>query len=143
MYSLLNGLFLGPIELLELVHLNSETGEVVVSGKIDRERFAWINLTAKASDSGMPRRSSFVPVLIQVKIKTRRMSNKILAILDSFLNISPGLLIPCQSFFCRCWMKMTTIRNLSTFQEIFQFVKILHQVSGLKFVKCFSFSALF
>ncbi|XP_057365539.1 cadherin-23-like isoform X1 [Daphnia carinata] len=56
----------GPADLLELIHLNSETGEVVVSGKIDRERFAWMNLTAKASDSGMPRRSSFVPVFIQV-----------------------------------------------------------------------------
>jgi hypothetical protein len=58
--------FVGPAELLELVHLNSETGEVVVSGKLDRERFAWMNLTAKASDSGMPKRSSFVPVFIQV-----------------------------------------------------------------------------
>ncbi|EFX87616.1 hypothetical protein DAPPUDRAFT_235424 [Daphnia pulex] len=56
----------GPAELLELVHLNSETGEVVVSGKLDRERFAWMNLTAKASDSGMPKRSSFVPVFIQI-----------------------------------------------------------------------------
>ncbi|KAI9560285.1 hypothetical protein GHT06_014300 [Daphnia sinensis] len=55
----------GPAELLELIHLNSETGEVIVSGKIDRERFAWINLTAKASDSGMPRKSSCVPVFIQ------------------------------------------------------------------------------
>jgi hypothetical protein len=59
---------LGPSELLELVHLNSETGEVVVSGKLDRERFAWMNLTAKASDSGTPRRSSFVPVFIQVNL---------------------------------------------------------------------------
>ena len=57
----------GPMELLELVHLNGETGELVVSGKIDRERFSWINLTAKAWDSGTPRRSSFVPVFIQVK----------------------------------------------------------------------------
>lgn len=59
-------MFVGPAELLELVHLNSETGEVVVSGKLDRERFAWMNLTAKASDSGTPKRSSFVPVFIQV-----------------------------------------------------------------------------
>ena len=59
---------IGPIEVLELVHLNGETGEIVVSGKIDRERFAWLNLTAKASDSGMPRRSSFVPVFIQVNL---------------------------------------------------------------------------
>ena len=56
----------GPIELLELVHLNVETGEVVVSGKLDRERFSWINLTARASDSGTPRRTSLVPLIIQV-----------------------------------------------------------------------------
>lgn len=54
--------------MLELVHLNVESGEVVVSGKIDRERFSWINLTARATDSGTPRRSSFVPVLIQVTL---------------------------------------------------------------------------
>jgi len=51
---------------MELVHLNVETGEVVVSGKLDRERFSWINLTARASDSGSPRRTTFVPVIIQV-----------------------------------------------------------------------------
>lgn len=58
--------FIGPMELIELIHLNAETGEIVVSGKIDRERFSWINLTAKASDSGVPRRSTLAPVFIQV-----------------------------------------------------------------------------
>ena len=54
------------MDVLELVELDSETGEVVVAGKIDRERFSWINLTVKASDSGVPIRSSFVPLYIQV-----------------------------------------------------------------------------
>ena len=50
----------------ELVHLDSLSGEMVVAGKIDRERHAWINLTARASDSGTPMRTSLVPVFIQV-----------------------------------------------------------------------------
>ena len=52
----------GPIELLELVNLNVETGGDFVSGKWDREQFSWINLTARASDSGTPRRTSFDPL---------------------------------------------------------------------------------
>jgi cadherin 23 len=56
----------GPIEIMELVYLDGGTGEMVVAGKIDRERYPWINLTAKASDSGSPTRTSFVPVHIQV-----------------------------------------------------------------------------
>lgn len=58
----------GPIELLELVHLDSETGEIVVAGKIDRERYAWINLTARAFDGGSPNKTGSAPVFIQVRI---------------------------------------------------------------------------
>ncbi len=58
--------FTGPLEMKELVHLDSLSGEMVVAGKIDRERHAWINLTARASDSGTPMRTSLVPVFIQV-----------------------------------------------------------------------------
>lgn len=46
----------GPKEITELVHLDPETGEMVVASKIDRELYSWLNLTVKATDSGIPPR---------------------------------------------------------------------------------------
>lgn len=45
-----------PKELADLVHLDSETGEMVVANKIDREQYSWLNLTVRATDSGIPPR---------------------------------------------------------------------------------------
>ncbi|XP_046612201.1 cadherin-23 isoform X1 [Neodiprion virginianus] len=56
----------GPKEIIELVHLDAETGEVVVANKIDRELYSWLNLTVKATDSGIPPRSSLAEVYVQV-----------------------------------------------------------------------------
>ncbi|XP_026823897.1 uncharacterized protein LOC105277425 isoform X1 [Ooceraea biroi] len=56
----------GPREITELVHLDSETGEMVVASKIDRELYSWLNLTVKATDSGIPPRSSLSEVYVQV-----------------------------------------------------------------------------
>lgn len=46
----------GPKEITELVHLDAETGEMVVANKIDRELHSWLNLTVRAIDSGVPSR---------------------------------------------------------------------------------------
>lgn len=46
----------GPKEIIDLVHLDPETGEMVVANKIDREMYSWLNLTVKATDSGIPPR---------------------------------------------------------------------------------------
>lgn len=45
-----------PRELTDLVNLDSETGEMVVANKIDREQYSWLNLTVRATDSGVPPR---------------------------------------------------------------------------------------
>lgn len=99
-----------------------------MSGKIDRERFAWINLTAKASDSGTPRRSSFVPVLIQVRYQFS----------CSFYCRTTNELFILESLSFRYWTKMTIIRNSSTFRETFPFGRTLHPVSFARdFVQVF------
>ncbi|KAK4293967.1 hypothetical protein Pmani_033375 [Petrolisthes manimaculis] len=56
----------GPAEILRLVSLDRETGEVVVLDKVDREQFSWLNFSVEAVDSGVPPRSSLVDVLVQV-----------------------------------------------------------------------------
>lgn len=45
-----------PPELTELVSLDRETGELEVANKIDREVYDWLNLTVRATDSGVPAR---------------------------------------------------------------------------------------
>ena len=39
-----------------MVNLDPETGEMVVANKIDREQYSWLNLTVRATDSGVPSR---------------------------------------------------------------------------------------
>jgi hypothetical protein len=56
----------GPRAATGLVHLDSETGEIVVANKIDHEQFPFINFTVRATDSGVPPRSSLADVFIQV-----------------------------------------------------------------------------
>ncbi|KAJ8674820.1 hypothetical protein QAD02_010606 [Eretmocerus hayati] len=53
-------------EIGDMIDLNSETGEVTVANRIDREIHPWINLTVRATDSGIPPRSSIAEVFIQV-----------------------------------------------------------------------------
>lgn len=50
----------------DLVHLDRDTGEMVVAGRIDHEQSPWLNMSVRATDSGFPNRSSFVDVFIQV-----------------------------------------------------------------------------
>lgn len=57
---------LGPEEQLNLVHMESATGELVVASKIDHETHTWLNLTVKAIDSGVPSRHAVVDLFIQV-----------------------------------------------------------------------------
>ena len=56
----------GPEEIMSLVHLDAESGEIVVQEKIDHEIFQWLNFTIRAIDSGIPSRSSLADCFIQV-----------------------------------------------------------------------------
>jgi Cadherin domain len=56
----------GPEEILNLVHLDAESGEIVVQEKIDHEIFQWLNFTIRAIDSGLPPRSSLADCFVQV-----------------------------------------------------------------------------
>ncbi|XP_043655694.1 cadherin-23 [Drosophila teissieri] len=49
-----------------LMHLDSQTGEIVVASKIDHEQHQWLNFSVRATDSGIPARSSLVDVYITV-----------------------------------------------------------------------------
>ena len=39
-----------------------------VAGRVDRETLPWLNFTVRAQDSGVPPRSTAVPVAIQVGV---------------------------------------------------------------------------
>ncbi|XP_062536316.1 cadherin-23 isoform X2 [Armigeres subalbatus] len=56
----------GSKETTDLLHLDAETGEIVVANKIDYEVFPWLNFTVRATDSGHPPRSTLAEVFIQV-----------------------------------------------------------------------------
>ena len=56
----------GPEEITSLIHLDTESGEIIVANKIDHEVTKWLNFTVKAIDSGSPSRSSLVDVYIHV-----------------------------------------------------------------------------
>ncbi|KAH8293460.1 hypothetical protein KR054_000643 [Drosophila jambulina] len=49
-----------------LMHLDSQTGEIVVASKIDHEQHKWLNFSVRATDSGVPPRSSLVDVYVTV-----------------------------------------------------------------------------
>ncbi|KAI8045584.1 cadherin-23 [Drosophila gunungcola] len=49
-----------------LMHLDSQTGEIVVASKIDHEQHQWLNFSVRATDSGLPARSSLVDVYVTV-----------------------------------------------------------------------------
>jgi len=49
-----------------LMHLDAQTGEIVVASKIDHEQHQWLNFSVRATDSGVPARSSLVDVYITV-----------------------------------------------------------------------------
>ncbi|XP_064458528.1 cadherin-23-like isoform X2 [Ornithodoros turicata] len=56
----------GNKDYMALVDIDPKTGEVVVSGRIDRELHGWINLTLRATDSGLPPLSGSTQLQIQV-----------------------------------------------------------------------------
>ncbi|KAK5649206.1 hypothetical protein RI129_000235 [Pyrocoelia pectoralis] len=56
----------GSAQYLGFLHIDPNSGELVVANKIDHEVYKWLNLTVKAIDSGLPRRSSRVELYIQV-----------------------------------------------------------------------------
>ncbi|KAH8330723.1 hypothetical protein KR067_006821 [Drosophila pandora] len=49
-----------------LMHLDPQTGEIVVASKIDHEQHQWLNFSVRATDSGLPPRSSLVDVYVTV-----------------------------------------------------------------------------
>lgn len=46
----------GPKDTVDLVQIDSESGEIVVANKIDQEIHQWLNYTVRATDSGVPER---------------------------------------------------------------------------------------
>lgn len=56
----------GPEAITSLIHLDSESGEIIIANKVDHEATKWLNFTVKAIDSGSPSRSSLVDVYIKV-----------------------------------------------------------------------------
>lgn len=67
MYDIITLIFAGSLgKTTDLVHLDRDTGEMVVAGRIDHEQSTWLNMSVRATDSGFPNRSSFVDVFIQV-----------------------------------------------------------------------------
>ena len=57
----------GKPRFSRMVSINDETGEIFVAGKIDRELYQWLNLTVGATDSGVPARTRFASVFIEVR----------------------------------------------------------------------------
>lgn len=53
-------------ELLRLLQVQSNTGEVRVQGRIDREMHSWINVSIRATDSGQPPLSGVAQIRLQV-----------------------------------------------------------------------------
>ncbi|EDV92750.1 GH18658 [Drosophila grimshawi] len=49
-----------------LVHLDAQTGEIVVANKIDHEQHQWLNFSVRATDSGVPPRSALVDIYVTV-----------------------------------------------------------------------------
>lgn len=56
----------GPADVVELVHIDAETGEIVVAQRIDHETVQWLNYTVRATDSGVPARSALIDVFVRV-----------------------------------------------------------------------------
>ncbi|XP_044743020.1 cadherin-23, partial [Chrysoperla carnea] len=56
----------GSSVLRQLIHLDSNNGDLVVANKIDHEQHPWLNLSVRAIDSGIPPRSSLTELFIQV-----------------------------------------------------------------------------
>ncbi|CAG9818294.1 unnamed protein product [Phaedon cochleariae] len=56
----------GPAETLGFVHLDPDRGDIVVASRIDHEQYQWINLTVKATDDGVPSRSTRTELFIQI-----------------------------------------------------------------------------
>ncbi|GLV38052.1 Cadherin 88C [Carabus blaptoides fortunei] len=56
----------GSAEVTEMLHLDVDTGDIVVANKIDHEQFLWLNLSVRAMDSGIPARYRRAELFIQV-----------------------------------------------------------------------------
>lgn len=51
---------IGKSDILDLVRLDADTGEISVSKRIDYETHKWLNYTIRATDSGVPDRYKFI-----------------------------------------------------------------------------------
>ncbi|XP_036234309.2 cadherin-23 isoform X2 [Bactrocera oleae] len=56
----------GNPTLRNFVHIDPQTGEMIVANKIDHEQYQWLNLSVRASDSGIPQRTALVDVYVSV-----------------------------------------------------------------------------
>lgn len=56
----------GRPDIVKMIYLDGDTGDILVANKIDHEMHKWLNLTVKATDSGIPPRSTRTELFVQV-----------------------------------------------------------------------------
>ena len=56
----------GKREIIKLVKIDKNSGQISVGGKIDREKLQWLNFTVRATDNGIPPQWSYADVSIEV-----------------------------------------------------------------------------
>ncbi|XP_017773804.1 PREDICTED: cadherin-23 [Nicrophorus vespilloides] len=56
----------GRDDLVKLLYLNKNSGDLVVANRIDHEVYEWLNLTIKATDADDPPRSTRVELFVQI-----------------------------------------------------------------------------
>ena len=56
----------GSFDTLELLDVNSVTGQVFIRGRLDYEDLQGLNFTIRAEDNGVPTRSNYVDVSIEI-----------------------------------------------------------------------------
>lgn len=66
MFLILFNISDSSVDAIDLIRLDSESGEIAVAGRIDHEQVHWINVSVRASDNGIPVRSSFADVILRV-----------------------------------------------------------------------------
>ena len=56
----------GSFESLKMLDINPKTGAVVILEKLDYEVQKWLNFTVRAQDNGVPVRSNYVDVVVEI-----------------------------------------------------------------------------
>ena len=56
----------GSFESLKMLDINPKTGAVVILEKLDYEVQKWLNFTVRAQDNGVPVRSNYVDIVVEI-----------------------------------------------------------------------------